>query len=136
VLGIAVMLWLVLAIVTLAGAYYYVARAGERTDRINARLTRTNAKLSRTNDGLKATNAKLAATLELVTDNQNRSACSIRRALVTARSRTVVGKKAALTPADKAKAQAAIDDYSALIDSQRTTPLDFDCDRVLENPNP
>jgi hypothetical protein len=107
-----------------AGAYYYVQSAVERLDRNNARIIRTNNDLAQTNH-------KLAKTLALVTDNGNRGACSIRGALITARSRTKVGLLAAKTAADKAAAQKAIDDYTALIDAQRTVPLTFDCATLI-----
>lgn len=127
-----------IALIVAGGTYYFVTRTTDRLDRQgkalkrnNANLARNNAKLIKVNDGLQSTNYKLSRTLSLAVDNQNRAACSIRGALITARDRTRVGLAAAMTPADKAKAQKAIDDYSALIDAQRTTPLAFKCESIL-----
>lgn len=122
------------AFVVGAGTYFWVQHTADRLDRQAVRLQRNNASVLLVNSHLATTNLKLQHTLELVTDNGNRAACSIRQALITARSRTAIGKKAALTPADKAKAQAAIDNYTALINAQRTVPLNFKCDSLLKKP--
>lgn len=122
---------LAIGMLVAGGCFYYVARTSDRLDRQAKGIARNNVKLIVVNSDLKATNFKLQRTLELVTDNGNRGACSIRSALQTARSRTIAGKRAAVTVADKAKAQQAIDEYTILIDSQRTVPLDFDCSTVI-----